>query len=464
MNDKLTDFEKGDMYNFKLDGGKASNTQMFEGKDYSDKSMREGDLLSSMPFYIDVGKRERKAVQEYNPAPIAAVHKEREPEYNAPKMPRHLRLPRMEDWQFYDRARLAELSEMEGKLFDELVERKETIDKSPKFVLLPPELHEEKLRLLETAFSSWTKMHFNNFVRACARYGRNEPAKIAKDIGRPTEEVARYAEAFFSRGADVFSPAELERIMKQIEKGERRLEEIQRLSSATGQLINMFADPWEELTFKNVGNVGRIFNSVEDRYLLCLTLLHGFGSWDLIRASIRRCERFRFDYFLQSCSSETLGKRCEMLMRSAERELLEIDKKRQQLGGAADGAAPAKDVSAVDAVASAVAANQERLKELAKQIAVENKHMSNARAALQKLSAPAENIASAFSKDKDKAGFNADKSASGATKAAVAAQPSAPVASADGGEKRGLGAEAKVVPEELLPELAAYVLAAAAFA
>jgi len=457
MNEKLTDFEKGDMYNFKLDGGKASNTQIFEGKDYSDKSLREGDLLNSMPFYIDVGKRERKAVQEYNPAPITSTHKEKEPDYNAPKMPRHLRLPKMEDWQFYDRTRLSELSELEVKLFDEMVERKESIDKSSKCVVLPPELHEEKLRLLDSAFSGWTKMHFNNFVRACARYGRSEPAKIAKDIGRPVEEVERYAEVFFTRGADAFNPAEMERIMRQIEKGERRLEEIQRLTSATGQLINMFADPWEELTFKNVGNVGRIFNSVEDRYLLCLTQLHGFGSWDLIRASIRRCERFRFDYFLQSCSSETLGKRCEMLMRSAERELLEIDKKRQQGGSEGSASTSAKDSTAVAAVASTVMANQARLKELVKQIALENKHMSNARSALQKLSAPVENIVTAFSKDKDKAGFTGDKLVAGGGSASKAATKAAAPASAAGGEsaeKKSFGAEAKVVPDEMLPELA----------
>ncbi len=38
----------------------------------------------------------------------------------------------------------------------------------------------------------------------------------------------------------------------------------------------MFEDPWEELTFRNVGNQGRIFNAVEDRFLLCLTHLHGY--------------------------------------------------------------------------------------------------------------------------------------------------------------------------------------------
>ncbi len=59
-------------------------------------------------------------------------------------------------------------------------------------------------------------------------------------------------------------------------QGEKRLEEIGRLTSATAKLITMFEDPWEELTFRNVGNQGRIFNAVEDRFLLCLTHLHGY--------------------------------------------------------------------------------------------------------------------------------------------------------------------------------------------
>ncbi len=60
-----------------------------------------------------------------------------------------------------------------------------------------------------------------------------------------------------------------------VAQGEKRLEEIDRLTEATGRLINMFADPWEELCFRHVGNQGRIFHSVEDRYLLCLTHIHG---------------------------------------------------------------------------------------------------------------------------------------------------------------------------------------------
>ena len=97
-------------------------------------------------------------------------------------------------------------------------------------------------------------------------------------------------------------------------QGERRLDEISRLTTATAQLIANFEDPWEELTLRNVGNQGRIFNAVEDRFLLCLTHLHGYGNWEQVRNSVRRCERFRFDFYLQACSTDVLGKRCAFLI------------------------------------------------------------------------------------------------------------------------------------------------------
>ena len=107
------------------------------------------------------------------------------------------------------------------------------------------------------------------------------------------------------------------------------MEDIQRLTNATAKLIGMFGNPWEELTFRSLSNHGNKFTLESDRYLLCLTHLHGFGSWDLVQNSIRRSERFRFDFYLQSCTAETLGKRCELLMRSLEREMAEVERKRQ---------------------------------------------------------------------------------------------------------------------------------------
>lgn len=103
MNDKLTKNEKGDMYDFSLDGGMSKyypnvlyclcnsmvttmlnhsnayiytnciGSQVFEGKDYSDRNMRDNEnsgvaalgSSANLMGFIDTGKRERKVVNNY---------------------------------------------------------------------------------------------------------------------------------------------------------------------------------------------------------------------------------------------------------------------------------------------------------------------------------------------------------------------------------------------------------------
>ena len=212
----LTNSEKGDMYDFRLDGGMT--TQVFEGKDYSNKTLREAELnaLACLPF-IDPGKRERKAVATYAET-IARMGMEGDAD-KKPKIPRHLRLTKMEDWQFYDRVRLNELHNEELRLFDALIEKGEAPTSNVgKLMVLPLEQHEEKTRLLAEAFGDWTRVHYNNFVRGAAKFGRTEYDKMAKDVGRPTDEVRRYAEVFWDRGSIIFPPAEWEKVVKQVEK------------------------------------------------------------------------------------------------------------------------------------------------------------------------------------------------------------------------------------------------------
>lgn len=217
LTEKLQLAEKGDMYNFKLDG--CINTQTFEGKDYSDRNNRAANNPFAN-FYIDTGKRERKTINSYSESTQRAANNNEESTDKRQKLPRHLRLNKMEDWQFFEKQRLNELQAEEIRLFDEMVDRGEAPQSGTvgKFFVLPPELQEEKTRLLAAGFGDWTRVHFNNFVRASAKYGRAEYEKIAKDVGRPVEETIRYAQTFWERGPKDFTPQEWERVNKQIEK------------------------------------------------------------------------------------------------------------------------------------------------------------------------------------------------------------------------------------------------------
>ena len=193
LNEKLQVAEKGDLYDFRLDGGMS--TQVFEGIDYSDRNTREAELnaLQALPF-IDPGKRERKIIASYNDSAVNRTSRGGDEAVDKKlALPRHLRLPKMEEWQFFDRARLQELQDEEIQLLEQGMESGE-INSSTikgKLILLSPEKMEEKTNLLASAFGEWTRVNYNNFIRASAKYGRTEYAKIHKDVGRPIEEVQR---------------------------------------------------------------------------------------------------------------------------------------------------------------------------------------------------------------------------------------------------------------------------------
>lgn len=105
-----------------------------------------------------------------------------------------------------------------------------------------------------------------------------------------------------------------------------------------------------------------------------------YGNWDRIRSSIRRCERFRFDYYLLSCSAETLGKRCEALMRMAEKELIEADKKKVSVAASSEGNASGGALGTL----SVTVGMRERMAELSKQIAEEARRLASTRAELMR--------------------------------------------------------------------------------
>eukprot|EP00605_Chrysophyceae_sp_TOSAG23-4_P002848 GSChrysophyteH1.ASY1.ANO1.3137.1 assembled CDS len=298
MNSSLTTNDKGDLYDFSLDGN--MHCQEFEGVNYSDEDFNSLTLAALLE---PVAKRERKAVIEYETAENEVVHHTRK----RFKSPKQIRMPRMEDWHFFKKDRIAEIFEEERKSWDACVEKLEI----PAFVngrlpLLPSELENEKRQLLSSGFGDWTRVQFNSFIKGSAKYGRNEFSKIAKEVW--------------------------DRMLKQIEKGEARIEEVEKLSSTTARLVSNHGNAWENIpVLRDVSTqYVRTFSKEEDRALLCLVHMYGYGAWDQIRSAVRNSELFRFNYFMQSCSEDAFAKRCEVLMRAAQRELTEIEMKKAE--------------------------------------------------------------------------------------------------------------------------------------
>jgi SWI/SNF-related matrix-associated actin-dependent regulator of chromatin subfamily A member 5 len=294
LNEKLKNAEKGDMLDFKLDG--QMSVQTYEGIDYSKAAHIQSELLSIM----DIGKRERRTVaynenQLYQQQIAAMQGTKKKEKTKQPRLPKELRLPRMEEWQMYNKAALQKIQEEEEAAFKALPEeiqkmatqkmqpQSETYedndskgkDEQREPFQLPPLLSEErqaeKQALLSQGFSHWSRQHYSAFIRGSAKYGRNRLDKVSVEIGKPLDDVKVFADAFWDEniGKARFSEHEYERVVKLIERGEKKMEDIKGIVRGTGILISLFDNPWEELEFTFANAKDKMFSADEDRHLLC---------------------------------------------------------------------------------------------------------------------------------------------------------------------------------------------------
>ncbi|KAL8554896.1 hypothetical protein ACS0TY_002900 [Phlomoides rotata] len=140
-------------------------------------------------------------------------------------------------------------------------------DNKPQDVVVPltAEEQEEKERLLEEGFSTWSRRDFNNFIRACEKYGRNDIVSIASEIdGKTEEEVEQYAKVFMERYKEL---NEYDRIIKNIERGEARLARKDEIMKAIGKKLDRFKNPWVELKIHYGQNKGKLYNEKCDRFM-----------------------------------------------------------------------------------------------------------------------------------------------------------------------------------------------------
>lgn len=314
LNDKLQDADKGDLLDFKLDGN--SNMQTFEGVDYSSNALASAKAEAELLSILDVGKRERKTVANYNENKLYAEQvaamkgstvKERKKK-KILRLPKSLRLPRMEEWQMFNRTRLLAIQEQEEAAFRALPEEVQKIaaskkeettegsegeakdppnpgtcetdtetvkaDTEPKELppLLDEETQKEKEDLLNEGFSDWSRVHYTAFIKASATYGRSDTDKIAMEVGKDEDEVKKFSNAFWGDlGKERISEHEYDRVINLVAKGEKKIADIKALERGTRVLVSLFDNPWEELEFTHVNTKDKLFSADNDRYLLCWT-------------------------------------------------------------------------------------------------------------------------------------------------------------------------------------------------
>lgn len=328
MKQKLQAHDKGDLLDFKLDGGGCQN---YDGIDFSNEKERQEELRRlaeaelAKSFAEGMGKRERRTVIRQS---HGSSEGKRSNLNKSKQLPKALRLPRMDEWQFYNRKRLLELHEIECANYEQAKLETEKPPLPPFVQYLTPEELDEKERLLREGYGDWNKPQFFLFVKLLARYGRGNIEAVAREMGKPFDEVDEYAKKFLVRGQDELG--DWPKILKSIEKGESKLLEIERLTEETARKVNRYSNPWEDMPINYQGKGGKVFTEEEDRVLLCLVNKFGYGSWERIKEELCNLEMFAFDYYLRSRTAAELGRRCDSLMRICEKDNADLEIKEKK--------------------------------------------------------------------------------------------------------------------------------------
>lgn len=327
-----TEPERGSIYNF-------------EGENYKEKHQ-------SGIAWIEPPKRERKAnyaVDQYFREAL------RVSEPKAPKAPRPPKQPNVQDFQFFP-PRLFEILDQEIYAYRKNIGyrvplnpdlpnapqvRKEEQKKIDTAETLSEEEMEEKENLLNQGFVSWTKRDFNQFIKACEKYGRDDVDSICKDVeGKSPDEVQEYIAVFWERCQEL---TDIERIMAQIERGESKIQRKISIKKALDVKMNRYRAPFHQLRLSYGTNKGKNWTEEEDRFLVCMLHKLGFDKenvYDELRTAVRQAPQFRFDWFLKSRTAMELQRRCNTLITLIERENQEMEdreraEKRKSKGKAA---------------------------------------------------------------------------------------------------------------------------------
>ena len=314
--------EKGDLLDFRLDGGMSAQT--FEGVDYSDAQLRNQLRLLAAD---SMGKRDRRPPPTtYNA--IVQPTKSMFIKNRKIRLPKVLRLPRMEDHMFYNRERLLELDKLEFETYATLKEigAVPTMEvMAEKRTLLPDEIGVEKLELLDEGFGDWSRSDFFRFVKATLKFGRDDLPSIAAEMAMPLDIIESYSSLFWEYGPTELNSDEWERVKSQIEKGEQRLAKKRLQEELLLKFVRTFDDPEKDMAFANRGT--SYFALEQDRAILCGVVKHGYGNWNAIREDINNDTSLLFQHTVQGLNIDSISKRCDYRMRQMDKELEVREKK-----------------------------------------------------------------------------------------------------------------------------------------
>ena len=203
------------LYNFTMDGGVGSVY------DYAEEKKDVDEKLELLTTWIEPSKRERK--KNYNENAYFKDQLGTAP--GAPKGPKLPKMPVTYDFQFYNSGRLTQLIEIERNALTlkherMLLQQQRSDDDADEAPLedireLTEEEQQEKEKLLTEGFQEWSKRDFNNYIRACEKFGRHAVEEICGEMdGKSHEDVSEYHKIFWKRYKEI---ADYDKLIKKIE-------------------------------------------------------------------------------------------------------------------------------------------------------------------------------------------------------------------------------------------------------
>jgi SWI/SNF-related matrix-associated actin-dependent regulator of chromatin subfamily A member 5 len=352
LDDKLQTDDKGDMLDFKLDGGQY--TQTFEGINYADRNKQDLDALKTAATVSSLeGPGERKK-SAYNAQAVvnAQEYQAREAAKKKHPVPPKHRMPRLDDWAFLDVTRLEEIGKVETDAFTALLDDQAAYKAATETGVLDATVAAEKKKLLEAGFRHWTKERFMQWRRLSANHGRHDHENITKGLQKSSpdltlKEIKAFHTAFYDKqkAKTWRNPAEYTRACRQIERGEKAAIDQKNNEGAFAELVQTSIDDGNALDALPIDGGGpacqirddeRPYTRSEDRFLLTASYLLKDTDGHSLSAAMRSTDRFLFDRRIMGASASDLASRCASLRNKCEtvrasrerQEQRRLDKKR----------------------------------------------------------------------------------------------------------------------------------------
>ncbi|KAI5959176.1 ISW2 [Candida pseudojiufengensis] len=348
MNEKFNKLGLEDLQNFTSDGSAYQwNGQDFTKKDNNSNSfswinpskrVRKEQTYSVDNYYKDVLSKPNVPVKEKVPKQVVVK----------PKQPKQYQA---QDHQFISKE-LEEILEREQLAFKKEIKFKYSVDdfgdsdeeflveedrdeltreeklkieqdKIKNAIPLTEEEIEYKNKLIDESFLSWSRRDFTNFIHATAKYGRESYDKISKALGNKSKkEVSKYSKTFWENYKQIEG---YEKYLNQIDIMEKKREKLLNQQKFLAQKIESLKDPYEDLTIiYPPNNSKRVYSKTEDKFLLNCVYKFGLNDeklYDKIKQEILNSDIFKFDWYIQSRTTQEISRRINTLLLAISREI-----------------------------------------------------------------------------------------------------------------------------------------------